>query len=243
MIKRRFIKQLVSSFLDLAPIIIVVLIFQVLVIGKPIADVDRLLMGLFFVVLGLCLFIQGLELSLLPLGETMAYDFAKKGNLFWLLAFAFCLGFSAAIAEPALVTIADKAAMSASLKHIIEPTGMASAHYALGLRLTVAISVGLAILIGVLRIIKGWPVYYPVFCAYAGIALITPFAPREIIGIAYDSGGIATSTITVPLVTALGVGLASAIKGRNPISDGFGLVVFASLMPMIFVMVYGIAYA
>ena len=134
MIKRRFIKQLVSSFLDLAPIIIVVLIFQVLVIGKPIADVDRLLMGLFFVVLGLCLFIQGLELSLLPLGETMAYDFAKKGNLFWLLAFAFCLGFSAAIAEPALVTIADKAAMSASLKHIIEPTGMASAHYALGLR-------------------------------------------------------------------------------------------------------------
>ncbi len=243
MIKRRFIKQLVSSFLDLAPIIIVVLIFQVLVIGKPIADVDRLLMGLFFVVLGLCLFIQGLELSLLPLGETMAYDFAKKGNLFWLLAFAFCLGFSAAIAEPALVTIADKAAMSASLKHIIEPTGMASAHYALGLRLTVAISVGLAILIGVLRIIKGWPVYYPVFCAYAGIALITPFAPRDIIGIAYDSGGIATSTITVPLVTALGVGLASAIKGRNPISDGFGLVVFASLMPMIFVMVYGIAYA
>ena len=243
MIKRRFIKQLVSSFLDLAPIIIVVLIFQVLVIGKPIADVDRLLMGLFFVVLGLCLFIQGLELSLLPLGETMAYDFAKKGNLFWLLAFAFCLGFSAAIAEPALVTIADKAAMSASLKHIIEPTGMASAHYALGLRLTVAISVGLAILIGVLRIIKGWPVYYPVFCAYAGIALITPFAPRDIIGIAYDSGGIATSTITVPLVTALGVGLASAIKGRNPISDGCGLVVFASLMPMIFVMVYGIAYA
>ncbi|MCX7083103.1 MAG: DUF1538 domain-containing protein [Methylococcales bacterium] len=243
MIKRRFIKQLVSSFLDLAPIIIVVLIFQVLVIGKPIADVDRLLMGLFFVVLGLCLFIQGLELSLLPLGETMAYDFAKKGNLFWLLAFAFCLGFSAAIAEPALVTIADKAAMSASLKHIIEPTDIASAHYALGLRLTVAISVGLAILIGVLRIIKGWPVYYPVFCAYGGIALITPFAPRDIIGIAYDSGGIATSTITVPLVTALGVGLASAIKGRNPISDGFGLVVFASLMPMIFVMVYGIAYA
>ena len=243
MIKKRFIKQLVSSFLDLAPIIVVVLIFQVLVIGKPLADADRLLMGLFFVVLGLCLFIQGLELSLLPLGETMAYDFAKKGNLFWLLAFAFCLGFSAAIAEPALVTIADKAAMSANMKHLIEPTAMASSRYALGLRLTVAISVGLAILIGVLRIIKGWPVYYPVFCAYAGIALITPFAPKDIIAIAYDSGGIATSTITVPLVTALGVGLASAIKGRNPISDGFGLVVFASLLPMIFVMVYGMAYA
>jgi len=243
MINKRFIKQLVSSFLDLAPIIVVVLIFQVLVIGKSIADVDRLLLGLFFVVLGLCLFIQGLELSLLPLGEAMAYDFAKKGSLFWLLAFAFCLGFSAAIAEPALVTIADKAAINASIKHVIEPTEIASARYALGLRLTVAISVGLAILIGVLRIIKGWPVYYPIFCAYLGIALLTPFAPQEIIGIAYDTGGIATSTITVPIVTALGVGLASAIKGRNPITDGFGLVVFASLMPIIFMMVYGIAYA
>ncbi len=243
MIKKRFIKQLVSSSLDLAPIIVVVLIFQVLVIGKPIADVDRLLMGLFFVVLGLCLFIQGLELSLLPLGETMAYDFAKKGSLFWLLVFVFCLGFSAAIAEPALVTIAEKAAFSASITHIIESTETACTRYALGLRLTVAIAVGLAILIGVFRIIKGWPVYYPVFCAYGAIALITPFAPQDIIGIAYDSGGIATSTITVPLVTALGVGLASAIKGRNPITDGFGLVVFASLMPMIFVMLYGIAYA
>jgi hypothetical protein len=243
MINKRFIKQLANSFLDLAPIIVVVLIFQVLVIGKSIADVDRLLMGLFFVVLGLCLFIQGLELSLLPLGEAMAYDFAKKGSLFWLLTFAFCLGFSAAIAEPALVTIAEKAAFSASIKHMIEPTQEASAHYALGLRLIVAISVGLAILIGVFRVIKGWPVYYPVFCAYGCIALITPFAPQSIIGIAYDSGGIATSTITVPLVTALGVGLASAIKGRNPITDGFGLVVFASLMPMIFVMLYGIAYA
>jgi len=227
----------------LAPIIVVVLIFQVFVIGKPIADVDRLMAGLFFVVLGLGLFIQGIELSLLPLGETMAYDFAKKGSLLWLLAFAFCLGFSAAIAEPALIVLVEKAALSATNNHHIDQTETASAHYALGLRFTVAISVGLAILIGVLRILKGWPVYYPVFCAYGGIALITPFAPQDIIGIAYDSGSIATATITVPLVTALGVGLASAIKGRNPITDGFGLVVFASLMPMIFVMIYGIAYA
>jgi len=243
MLKRRFIKQLVNSLFDLAPIIVVVLIFQVFVIGKPIADVDRLMAGLFFVVLGLGLFIQGIELSLLPLGETMAYDFAKKGSLLWLLAFAFCLGFSAAIAEPALIVLVEKAALSATNNHHIDQTETASAHYALGLRFTVAISVGLAILIGVLRILKGWPVYYPVFCAYGGIALITPFAPQDIIGIAYDSGSIATATITVPLVTALGVGLASAIKGRNPITDGFGLVVFASLMPMIFVMIYGIAYA
>jgi len=177
------------------------------------------------------------------LGEAMAYDFARKGSLFWLLAFAFCLGFSAAIAEPALVAVAEKAATSASAGHVIEQTQAARDRYGLGFRLTVALSVGVAILIGVLRIIRGWPVYYPIFCAYGGVALITPFAPAEIIGIAYDSGGIATSTLTVPLVTALGVGLATAIKGRNPITDGFGLLVFASLTPMIFVMLYGMLYA
>ena len=243
MLKNRFVKQLFSSFLDLAPILAVVLIFQVLVIGKPIPDVARLMIGMLFVILGLCLFIQGLELSLLPLGEAMAYDFARKGSLFWLLAFAFCLGFSAAIAEPALVAVAEKAATSASAGHVIEQTQAARDRYGLGFRLTIALSVGLAILIGVLRIIRGWPVYYPIFCAYGGVALITPFAPAEIIGIAYDSGGIATSTLTVPLVTALGVGLATAIKGRNPITDGFGLLVFASLTPMIFVMLYGMLYA
>jgi hypothetical protein len=243
MLKNRFIRQLFSSFLDLAPILAVVLIFQVLVIGKPVPDVARLMIGMFFVVLGLCLFIQGLELSLLPLGEAMAYDFARKGSLFWLLAFAFCLGFGAAIAEPALVAVAEKAATSASAGHVIEQTQAARDRYGLGFRLTIALSVGLAILIGVLRIIRGWPVYYPIFCAYGGVALITPFAPAEIIGIAYDSGGIATSTLTVPLVTALGVGLATAIKGRNPITDGFGLLVFASLTPMIFVMLYGMLYA
>ena len=243
MLKNRFIKQLLRSSLDLAPILAVVLIFQVLVIGKPVPDVARLIIGMLFVVLGLCLFIQGLELSLLPLGEAMAYDFARKGSLFWLLAFAFCLGFGAAIAEPALVAVAEKAATSAGAGHVIEQTQDARDSYAFGFRITVALSVGLAILIGVLRIIRGWPVYYPVFCAYGCVALITPFAPADIIGIAYDSGGIATSTITVPLVTALGVGLATAIKGRNPITDGFGLLVFASLTPMIFVMAYGMYYA
>ena len=243
MLKNRFIKQLFSSFLDLAPILAVVLIFQVLVIGNPVPDVARLIIGMLFVVLGLCLFIQGLELSLLPLGEAMAYDFARKGSLFWLLAFAFCLGFGAAIAEPSLVAVAEKAATSASIGHVIDQTQNAKDHYAFGLRITVALSVGFAILIGVLRIIRGWPVYYPVFCAYGVVALITPFAPAEIIGIAYDSGGIATSTLTVPLVTALGVGLATAIKGRNPVTDGFGLLVFASLTPMVFVMLYGMYYA
>jgi hypothetical protein len=238
-IKNRFIKQLFMSFLDLAPILAVVLIFQIVIIRQPVPDVANLMIGTVFVVLGLTLFVQGLERSLFPLGEAMAYAFARKGSLFWLLAFAFCLGFGAAIAEPALIAVAEKAANIASAGGIIEQTDAARSSYALGLRIIVALAVGFAILIGVLRIIRGWPAYYPVFCAYGCVAAMTPFAPAEIIGIAYDSGGIATSTITVPLVTALGVGLASAIKGRNPMTDGFGLVVFASLTPMIFVMAYG----
>jgi hypothetical protein len=241
MLKNRFFKPLFSSFLDLAPILAVVLIFQIFIIQQPVPEVTRLIVGTLFVIVGLTLFIQGLQLSLFPLGESMAYAFARKGSLFWLLAFAFCLGFGAAIAEPALIAIAEKAAALASSSNIIKSTDIARNNYALAFRITVALSVGFAILIGVLRIIRGWPVYYPIFCAYACIALMTPFAPAEIVGIAYDSGCIATSTLTVPLVTALGVGLATAIKGRNPITDGFGLVVFASLTPMIFVMAYGMS--
>ena len=239
MLENRFIKQLLSSFLDLLPILTVVLIFQVLIIGQPIPDIGRLISGMVFVIIGLTLFIQGLEQSLFPLGESMAFAFARKGSLFWLLAFSFCLGFGAAVAEPALIAIADKAAKIAIADNITEQTNAARDSYALGLRISVAVSVGFAIVIGVLRILRGWPVHYPVFFAYSCVAIMTPFAPTEIIGIAYDSGGIATSTITVPLVTALGVGLATAIKGRNPMQDGFGLVVFASLTPMIFVMAYG----
>jgi len=239
MLKNRFVQQLFSSFIDLTPILVVVLIFQALIIRQPLPDAANLITGALFVVVGLTLFIQGLEQSLFPLGESMAYAFANKGSLFWLLAFAFCLGFGAAVAEPALLAIAAKAANIASLGNMIEQTDIAKDNYAFGLRMAVALSVGFSILIGILRIIRGWPVYYPVFCAYACVAIITPFAPAEIIGIAYDAGGIATSTITVPLVTALGVGLATAIKGRNPMTDGFGLIVLASITPMIFVMAYG----
>ncbi|MDI1231813.1 MAG: DUF1538 domain-containing protein [Methylobacter sp.] len=239
MLKNTFIKQLFSSFLDLVPILAVVLVFQVLVIRQPIPDVGNLIVGTLFVVLGLTLFIQGLEQSLFPIGESMAYAFARKGSLFWLLAFAFCLGFGTTVAEPALIAVAQEAANIAGKANIIEPGKEAIKDYALGLRLTVALSVGFAILIGVLRIIRGWPLYYLIIGGYCGVIVITPFAPPEIIGIAYDSGGVTTSTITVPLVTALGVGLATAIKGRNPMTDGFGLIAFASLMPIIFVMVYG----
>ena len=191
------------------------------------------------VILGLTFFIDGLELGLFPMGETMAHAFAQKGSIFWLLMFAFCLGFGTTVAEPALIAVAGEAAEIAAKGGVITDTLDAKNTYTLGLRLTVAFSVGLALVIGVLRIIRGWPIHYLIITGYSGVVLMTTLAPAEIIGIAYDSGGVTTSTITVPLVTALGVGLASSIKGRNPMIDGFGLIAFASLTPMIFVMAYG----
>ena len=239
MIKNRFLKHLVNSFIDLLPILVVVLVFQTLIIRQPIPNVNDLVIGMLLVVVGLTFFIEGLELGLFPIGESMAYDFARKGSLFWLLFFAFCLGFGTTVAEPALIAVADEAASIAASGGMIGSSEDAKDSYALGLRLTVGLSVGFAILIGVIRIIKGWPLHYLIISGYCGIVVMTAFAPDEIIGIAYDSGGVTTSTITVPLVTALGVGLASAIKGRNPLLDGFGLIAFASLTPIIFVMAYG----
>lgn len=238
--KNHFIRQLWNSFLDLVPILLVVLIFQVFVIRQPIPQVFDLVLGSVYVVLGLALFVQGLELALFPIGEAMAFAFARKGSLVWLLVFGFCLGFGTTVAEPALIAVADEAAAIASKSGSIAATETAQRSYALGLRITVALSVGFAILLGVLRIIRGWPLHYLIIGGYIAVVIITPFAPAEIVGIAYDSGGVTTSTITVPLVTALGVGLASAIKGRNPMLDGFGLIAFASLTPMVFVMAYGI---
>jgi len=235
----RFVKQIFSSFLDLAPILAVVLVFQLAVIQQPIPDVINMIVGSLFVVLGLTFFMLGLEQSLFPIGEAMAYAFARKGSLFWLLLFSFCLGFGTTVAEPALIAVANEAANIASKGNIIANNEMAINNYALGLRLTVATAVGFAILIGVLRIIRGWPLHYLIISGYCIVIIMTPFAPPEIIGVAYDSGGVATSTITVPLVTALGVGLASSIKGRNPLTDGFGLISFASLSPIIFVLAFG----
>lgn len=235
----RFLKQFLNSCMDLAPILLVVLFFQLFVIQQPIPDLLNLISGTLFVILGLTLFMLGLENSLFPIGENMAFAFARKGNIFWLLCFAFCLGFGTTIAEPALIAVAKEAANIASNGDMIENTEAAKKSYALGLRITVALSVGFAISIGVLRIILNWPLQYLIIGGYVSVLLMTPFAPANIIGIAYDSGGVTTSTITVPLVTALGVGLATAIKGRNPVVDGFGLIAFASLTPMIFVMAYG----
>ena len=240
---RQQIKQIISplwhSTRDLLPIILVIAFFQIAVLQKPIPNIGQLFVGTALVVLGLSLFVKGLEIGLFPIGENMAYAFARKGSVLWLLAFAFALGFGTTIAEPALIAVADKAAEIAALGGAISDTESARSNYASGLRITVALSVGLAIVVGVLRILKGWPIQYLIIGGYLGVVVMTFFAPKEIIGIAYDSGGVTTSTITVPLVTALGVGLASSIKGRNPMLDGFGLIAFASLTPMIFVMGYG----
>lgn len=237
---KALIKNLISSLRDLAPIVAVIFFFQFFVLQQPIPNVLDILLGAIFVVIGLTLFIQGLEWGLFPIGESLAFSFARKGSLFWLLVFAFALGFSTTVAEPALIAVADEAAQVASLGGMIAATEDAMNSYAFGLRMTVALSVGLALVIGVVRILKGWPIHVVIIGGYVLVVLVTLIAPKEIIGIAYDSGGVTTSTITVPLVTALGIGLASAIKGRNPMVDGFGLIALASLTPMIFVMIYGL---
>ncbi len=234
-----FLRPLWDSIRDLLPIILVIGFFQLVVLQQPIPEFGRILVGVLFVVLGLALFVRGLQMGLFPIGESMAHAFARKGSVLWLLAFAFALGFGTTIAEPALIAVGNEAARVAAAGGMIADTDASREGYASGLRLTVALSVGFAIVIGVLRILKGWPIQYLIIGGYLGVVAMTVFAPPEIIGIAYDSGGVTTSTITVPLVTALGVGLASSIKGRNPMTDGFGLIAFASLTPMIFVMGYG----
>lgn len=235
----KILTKLRSAFMDLVPIIIVVGFFQLVVIQKPFPNLSEVLIGTCFVLIGLMLFIEGLTIGLFPIGESLAHALAHKGSLFWLILFAFFLGFSTTIAEPALIAIAQEAARISSDAGLIEQSTAAQNSYALGLRISVALSVGLSIVIGVIRIIKGWPIYYLIISGYVMVMIMTIYAPPEIIGLAYDAGGVTTSTITVPLVTALGVGLASVIQGRSPLLDGFGLIAFASLMPMIFVMGYG----
>lgn len=235
-----FLGSLASSMRDLLPIILVIAFFQIVVLQQPVPELGSMLIGLLLVVLGLAFFVQGLELGLFPFGEALAFAFAQKGSIAWLVVFAFSLGFATTIAEPALIAVAEEAAEMAAASGVIDEDEEAMEDYSLGLRLTVALAVGVAIVIGVVRILMGWPIHYLIIGGYIGVVIMTAFAPEEIIGVAYDSGGVTTSTVTVPLVTALGVGLASSIEGRNPMTDGFGLIAFASLTPMIFVMAFGI---
>ena len=240
MITTIILKKLKQAFTDLLPIVLVIAFFQIFVLKQALPQMGEVLFGVLLVVAGLTLFVQGLEMGLFPIGEAMAHALARKGSLFWLLSFAFALGFSTTVAEPALIAVAWEAAEIAGQGGLIDPGQDSLKQYAFGLRMSVAFSVGLAILIGVMRIIRGWPVHYLIIGGYVIVMLMTIIAPKEIIGIAYDAGGVTTSTITVPLVAALGVGLASSIRGRSPLVDGFGLIAFASLLPMIFVMGYGL---
>jgi len=218
-----------NSFKDLLPIVLVIAFFQIFILQKMPPNLGSILLGLFIVAVGLAIFIQGLEIGIFPIGENLAHEFAAKGSVFWLLLFAFAIGFSTTIAEPALIAIAKKAEIISD--------GRIDANI---LRLTVAFSVGFAISLGSFRIITGHPIHLYIITGYVIVVVFTFFVPVEIVGLAYDSGGVTTSTVTVPLVAALGVGLASSIRGRNPVIDGFGLIAFASLMPMIFVQAYGL---
>jgi len=235
-----FINDALSSLRDLLPIVFVISVFQIFVIKAPLTGLISLLVGGLLVVLGLACFIFGLRLALFPIGEGLAYSLAKKGSLFWLIAFAFVLGFGTTIAEPALIAVAAEAAEVAAGANMIASSPEAMNGYALGLRLTVAVAVGVALILGVFRILAGWSLPLLIIGGYILVVLFTTIAPPEIVGIAYDSGGVTTSTVTVPLVAALGVGLASSLKGRNPMTDGFGLIAFASLTPILFVLIYGI---
>ena len=228
-----------DSARDLLPIVVVVSVFQFFVFRQPAGDLLSLLFGGLLVVAGLSFFIFGLRLALFPVGEGLAYSLARKGSLFWLLTFAFVLGFGTTVAEPALIAVADEAARVASSANVIASSAEAQEDYSFGLRMTVAFAVGVALVVGVLRILINWSLPLLIIGGYMLIIVITEMAPEEIISIAYDSGGVTTSTVTVPLVTALGIGLASSVKGRNPMIDGFGLIALASLMPILFVLIFG----
>lgn len=224
-----FLRLLKESFRDLTPIVFVILFFQLAILQTIPNDWLTTTIGMIIVGIGLAIFLQGLEIGIFPLGEGLAHDFAKSGSTKWILIFGFMIGFGTVIAEPALTVIADKAAAISSGR--LE---------AFTLKIVVALSVGLALVVGIFRIIKGHPIHYYIISGYILIVTVTFFSPTEIIGLAYDLGGVTTSTITVPLVAALGIGLASNIKGRNPVIDGFGLIAFAALAPMILVQLYGI---
>ncbi len=207
----------------------VVLFFQIAILQQLPDNSLSMAFGLLIVAVGVALFLQGLELSIFPVGKSLSNQFAKKGSVPILLSFGFALGFSAVVAEPALIAVASQAQEISDGR--ID---------ALVLRLLVAISVGCVIALGVFRIIFGHPIHWYMIIGYITVVGVTFFAPEEIVGLAYDSGGVTTNIVTVPLIAALGIGLASSIRGRNPLIDGFGLVALAVMVPMISVQLYGI---
>ncbi|MDW1945123.1 DUF1538 domain-containing protein [Vibrio sp. Vb0599] len=225
------------------PIAAIIFGFQLAVLRRPVNNLKKVLLGFAYVIVGLSLFLLGLEMALFPLGETMAVqltapEFVREFKVsigqalewvdyYWVYTFAFFIGFSTTIAEPSLIAVAIKANQVSG--------GSISVN---GLRVAVALGVAIGIALGSYRIVVGDPIHYYIIAGYIVVVIQTFYAPKLIIPLAYDSGGVTTSTVTVPLVTALGLGLASTVPGRNPMIDGFGLIAFASLFPMISVMGY-----
>lgn len=227
------LRELYHAFLhagrNLLPIIVVVAFFQIVILRQIPDDLLSISIGLLIVAVGVALFLQGLELGVFPIGKSLANQFARQGSVPILMSFGFAMGFSAVIAEPALIAVAEQAALISE--------GRVDA---LMLRFIVALSVGLIMSLGVLRIILGHPIHWYLITGYIIVVVTTFFAPAEIVGLAYDSGGVTTNIVTVPLIAALGIGLASSIRGRSPLLDGFGLVALAVMVPMISVQLYGI---
>jgi len=230
-----------ATIWDVLPIALIIFGFQLFILRKPIPNLRRIVTGFVLVLLGLGFFLEGLEAALFPLGKLMAQQLTDPAfiagddadailgwqDYYWVYLFAFAIGFSTTIAEPSLLAVAIKAnQVSAGSIGIW------------GLRIAVAIGVAIGIALGVYRIVTGTPLYWYIISGYVFVLVQTMFAPRMIIALAYDSGGVTTSTVTVPLVAALGLGLASTVPGRNPLLDGFGLIAFASLFPIMSVLAY-----
>ncbi len=230
------LELLLATARDVLPVLLLLLVFQKFVLKRSIPRLDKVLFGFVLVLAGMTCFLAGLDLALFPIGRTMALQLceaaAKGGTADWtayglIYLFAFLVGFSTSIAEPALIAVAHKAEEASS-----------GAISALGLRITVALGVAVGITVGTFRIVTGTPLFWYVLAGYTVVTIQTFFAPRSIAPLAYDSGGVTTSTVTVPLVAALGLGLASNIPGRSPVLDGFGLIALASLFPIIAVLGY-----
>ena len=226
---REFSHILLHAFRNLMPIVVVVAVFQLAVIREVPDGLLSMASGLLIVAVGVALFLQGLELGIFPIGKNLSNEFAKKGSLLLLMVFGFCLGFAAVIAEPALIAVASQAE-SISGGRIDGFT----------LRVLVALSVGAVVALGVVRTILGHSLHWYMIIGYLLVVTVTFFAPAEIVGLAYDSGGVTTNIVTVPLIAALGIGLAVSIRGRNALSHGFGLVALAVMVPMVLVQLYGI---
>ena len=225
----RVFLPLIQNGRDLAPVILVIAFFQLLILQEPVPDLTGKIVGLGFVLLGLTLFLAGLSVSLFPLGERLAEEFARRANLWLLLAFAFAIGFGSTVAEPALIAVAEQAATA--MVSTDAPDEIART--ALVLRLATSAAVGLAVVLSCVRILLGWPALAPILAIYGAACLLVLAQPSPMSGIAFDAGAAATSAINIPLIAALGIGLATVLEGRSPLADGFGAVALASAMPMI----------